>query len=209
MKKESFDYIWKELVLPSVNRIVLRFTEEQRNAYHFEVRSLEGRKEVIEKEYNAIRDFLKRHYYKGMSDSGNSLIDNHKIAACLCFAFLRNKIFSFKITENMPTEMFTSNYELAYTISMGFIFRMLIIQYERNNAHEFANKLKSNGKLFFPATSEGHDEYIRGRINALALNDLHKNTFDLLGYSDMMFWIEYYNRQRIENTITPMRFSIV
>ncbi len=50
-------------------------------------------------------------------------------------------------------------------------------------------------------TTIGHDTYKIGRIKAMALNDINNIPFDLLGYSDMLFWIEHFNRQIIENTI--------
>ena len=37
----------------------------------------------------------------------------------------------------------------------------------------------------------------------MALNDIHGNSFDLLGYADMMYWIEMYTRQKIEGTVDP------
>ena len=33
-------------------------------------------------------------------------------------------------------------------------------------------------------------------------------TFDVLTYSDMMFWIEYYNRQLLENALIPMPLDV-
>ena len=107
----------------------------------------------------------------------------------------------------MPKRMFTINYELAYTVSLGFIYATLIAQYKNIGREDFAEKLLQQKTLIVPKTSLGHDEYHDGRIHTLALNDIYGNTFDILTYSDMMFWIEYYNRQMIEDTLTPVSLS--
>ena len=84
------------------------------------------------------------------------------------------------------------------------MYTTLLAQYRRIGMLEYADRLAEQGMLLVPQTSPGHDEYHDGRIHTLALNDIYGNTFDLLTYSDMMFWIEYYNRQKLEGTIQPM-----
>ena len=57
-----------------------------------------------------------------------------------------------------------------------------------------------------PSTNKGHDEYNAGRQKTLMLNDVFENEFDILTYSDMLFWIELYNRQLLEGVLQPKVF---
>ena len=80
----------------------------------------------------------------------------------------------------------------------------LMAEYMLNGYSEYAQRLRENGRFLEPPVSKGHNDYDEGRIFALVQNDLYGNTFDVLGYADMMYWIELYNRQMIENTVTPV-----
>lgn len=209
MKDETFKYIWNELVLKAINSFEELFTKEEKSRYKFTSKNLNKIKKKIFSDYNLIKAHLKNNYYdttKSNQDLKNR-IDNHKIAACMCCSLLQNKVFSFEVYDNMPKRMFTINYELAYTVSLGFIFTTLVAQYKNVGRQDLANKLLQQKTLVVPKTSFGHDEYHDGRIHTLALNDIYGNTFDILTYSDMMFWIEYYNRQMIEGTLTPISLN--
>lgn len=209
MRDETFKYIWDEIVLKTIDSFEGLFTEEEKSRYQFKIRKLNRIEKEVFLDYNSIKSHLKNNYYD-TSKSNHDLknrIDNHKIAACICCSLLQNKIFSFEVYDNMPKRMFTINYELAYTVSLGFIFTTLVAQYKNIGKEDFANKLLQQKTLVVPQTSFGHDEYHDGRIHTLALNDIYGNTFDILTYSDMMFWIEYYNRQMIEGTLNPISLN--
>lgn len=209
MKDETFKYIWNEIILKSISSFEKYFTEEEKEEYKFSIRNLYRLEKKINSDYNSIKKHLKSNYYdatKSNHDSKNR-IDNHKIAACICYSMLQNKVFSFEVRDNMPKHMFTINYELAYTVSLGIIFTTLVAQYKNVGRNDLAEKLLQQQTLVVPQTSLGHDEYHEGRIHTLALNDIYGNTFDILTYSDMMFWIEYYNRQMIEQTIIPISLN--
>lgn len=206
MKEVTFNYIWTEVVEKAINNIENSFQTSEKERYHFKKNNLYLLKKQIYKDYDDIKNFLKKHYYdtSKKTQSTQNRIDNHKIAACICYSFIQNKVFSFNVEDDMPKRMFTINYEVAYSVSLGFLYTTLLAQYRRNKKYDYAEKLVEQGKMLVPETSEGHDEYHEGRIHTLALNDIYGNAFDLLTYSDMMFWIEYYNRQKIEDTLDPM-----
>ncbi len=207
MRDETFNYIWDEIILKTISYLKDIFSNDVKfEEYNFSTKNLNKIKREIYSDYNTIKDHLKTNYYdttKNNCDFKNR-IDNHKIAACICYSLIKNKVFSFKVYDNMPERMFTINYELAYTVSLGFIFTTLVAQYKNIGREDLANKLLKQEMLVIPQTTPGHDEYHDGRIHTLALNDIYGNTFDILTYSDMMFWIEYYNRQIIEQTLTPI-----
>ena len=209
MKEETFKYIWKEIIVKSIDSLDREFTEEEKKKYNFSIRNLHELEKKINNEYELIKGLLKSNYYdatKSKNDPKNR-IDNHKIAACICYSLLQNKVYKFDVCDDMPRRMFTSNYELAYTVSLGVIFATLIAQYKSIGRDDLANKLLKQNTLSIPQTSFGHNEYHEGRIHTLALNDIYGNSFDILTYSDMMFWIEFYNRQIIEQTLVPIALN--
>ena len=209
MKDKTFRYIWKELVLNTIESYKFDFDDEEKKKYKFECRNLKDVKRRIHADYNSIKRDLKKNYYNASKNNVENRIDNHKIAACICYSLIRNKLFSFEVRDNMPKRMFMINYELAYTVSLAFIYATLVAQYKNIGRNDLADKLLEQKRLFVPETSFGHDEYHAGRIQTLALNDIYGNSFDILTYSDMMFWIEYYNRQLIEQTLIPMPLNCI
>ena len=210
MKNITYNYIWDEIILKTIKNIEDSFDEETKRKYNFSVRNTFLLKNKVYSDYDSIKNRLKANYYDATKngDACQSRIDNHKIAACICYSLIENKIFKFDIDGDMPTEMFVSNYRVAYMASLSFIYTVLISRYIRNGREDYADKLLKQKKLILPETSIGHDEYNLGRIHTLALNDLYGNTFDVLTYSDMMFWIEYYNRQLLENALIPMPLDV-
>lgn len=149
---------------------------------------------------------MKSNYYDASNSDNDpsNRIDNHKIAACLCYSLLHNKVFSFNVDRDMPKHLFTINYEVAYSVSLSFIYAMLIVQYKNVGRDDLADKLMKQGTLYVPDTASSHDDYHTGSIHTLALNDIYGNTFDVLAYANKMFWIEFYNRQLLENTLRPI-----
>lgn len=209
MKDQTFKYIWNEIILKTIVSLENSFTEEDKVQYGFSVRNLKNVEKNVFSDYNSIKRLLKKDYYDASKGDCNpkNRIDNHKIAACICYSLLQNKVFIFEVHDGMPQNMFTINYELAYTVSLGFIFTTLVAQYKNIGREDLAIKLLNQQSLVVPITSAGHDEYHNGRIRTLALNDIYGNTFDVLTYSDMMFWIEYYNRQMIKQTFLPISLN--
>lgn len=52
--------------------------------------------------------------------------------------------------------------------------------------------------LMMPRTTDGHDRFNLGRIKTLVLNDIFLNDFDILSYSDMLYWVELFNIMLLE-----------
>lgn len=211
MNTLTYDYIWNEVIYKEIKKLEKKYAHIK-SQYDLKYRDLNKLKLSILQDYNKVKNILKKSYYNISDFKKNkelqNRIDNHKIAACLCYSVIKNKVFSFNVKPDMPTDIFVINYTLAYSISLSFIYAMLVAQYIKNNQQYFAKKLLEIGTLKVPPTTMNHDEYNIGRIYTLALNDIYGNTFDILTYSDMMFWIELYNRQLLENTLLPMQFEI-
>lgn len=204
IKEITYEYIWSEVIKPTIERIKLSVKDEISSKYHFNHRDLLVVKNSIFELYEEKRDRIKDLFH---FDDGKekSLIDIHKIAACFASILIENPVFeySMEIDSEIPDNIFLANAELAYYVSLGIIYIGLIYDYTDIGLDNVADELIRKGKLFVPPTNVGHDEYNLGRIKTLALNDLFDNEFDILTYSDMMFWIEFYNRQQLEQTLNP------
>ena len=205
MRRSVFDWFWNQIEM-SIVEIENNIASKFENHWNFRRRyqDSEDACDIIYREYNTIRKRLKSRIYK--NNAGSRLIDQHKIAACLCNALINKKIFIFDMDDDIPAEILLSNYQLAYTVSLRVIYIFLIERYltsEDAKMRMIARDLLNQKSLFAPQTTRTHDAYHLGRIKTLALNEYYHIKFDILGYSATMFWIEYYNRQILERAIDP------
>lgn len=203
MDRETFEWIWKRIE-PNIDAIENALDSAERMRMHFRrVYEKEKALEVILQEYNTVRNALKADYYKNHEpeDGESNLIDHHKIAACLCQALLQKKIFTFNMDDNISVEMLLSNYKLAYTASLTIIYLCMIDWYIYKCDNVVLAKLLAQKQLLGPGTTTTHAPYHEGRIKTLAQNEHRGINFDILSYADMMYWIEHYNRQLLENKI--------
>jgi len=209
MKEQTFEWLWKQMeadIYDLMGQITTACGEDKKRKFSFRMTYGDETKHVIKDEYLEIKKELKKRCYSATEDDEEAhLIDQHKIAACFCKAFIRKKVFSFDLNENTPSEMILSNYTLAYTVSLRIIF-LYLLDYYRDPKTNLSNdlkkkciaKLQASKTLIVPNTTPTHDKYNMGRIKTLALNDYYGLSVDLLTYADMMFWIEYYNKIILE-----------
>lgn len=203
MTKATFNYIWRMLIIDISNDLFLKIAEVDRDKFSLKMGDMTKLKKAVFRDYCVIKNDLKRDYYDNITENDErNLIDQHKIAACICFSLIKNKIFSFKTVRETPIEICWINYELAFVVSLGFLYMTLIQYYTKINREDIVEKLMKQATLVLPATtSPKHDDYKTGRIKCLALNDVYENCFDVIDYSDILFWIEYYNKQLLEGNL--------
>lgn len=205
MKAESYNWVWENIILKSIKNIASAVKDELEKCqtdinfhlvydYDMEGECLNTKK-AIENQYVKIRDELKRMCYCTDQISLHT-IDQHKIAACFCKTLIQKKVFAFDITNDTPDCVLTSNYSLAYAVSLQIVYMYMCESYNRNKQLEYLRNLKNNKSLLGPKTT--HEPYHEGRIKSLALNDYYGIEINLLSYADTMFWIETYNRQLVE-----------
>lgn len=207
MKDETFESVWGQ-INESAEAIYQRLRPE---GHDFQFVYPDRGKRVIRSEYNRVRKELKSRCYEQPSDveSDSHLIDHHKIAACFCKALVTKKLFTFQLDETISQDMLRSNYELAYTVSLRIIYDYLVESFQHEGELTLKEALLAQKCLHVPRTTPSHENYNLGRIKALALNDFYGVEFDLLAYSNNMFWIELYNRQllteRVKVVFPPIR----
>ena len=207
MTNETYDYIWKNVIEPNIIEVSKPIQEE---ASTFSFKSSVDMRKVktqILKRYKVKRDRLKELYHYGNSVKEDNLIDCHKIAACFASVLFDYKVFSYEIKTGLTDDIFLANARLAYRVSLGIIYISLLFHYQKDGEGSIVDKLQNMEHLEVPPTNPGHDEYNLGREKTIVLNDVFDNEFDVLTYSDMLFWIEYYNRQLLEKQIVPKPFD--
>lgn len=200
MKIETFKWLWAQ-IQKTIDEIMTRFAlSGDSDSFHFHLIYGEKTEDVIKNRYIEIRDELKRMCYPETKFE-DALLDQHKLAACFCKSIIDKKVFIFDINDQTPEDMIRSNYELAYVSGLRIVQIYMVDYYKEiyGEDSEYVKWLKRESGLYGPHTS--HDPYHLGRIKTLALNDYYGVEFDILTYADMMFWIEYYNRQKVENKI--------
>lgn len=205
LKDITYEYIWRNIIEPNI----IEIRDKAKNSSvscDLKMEELSKVKNKIFDSYEKKRDRLKLlyHFDDGTEDRR---IDCHKIAACFAAVIFEDKVFSYKISREVTDDIYLANARLAYCVSLGIIFTNLLFQYKYNQKDDIVSELLKKQRLEVPPTNPGHDPYNLGREKSLALNNMFDNEFDILTYSDMMFWIEYYNRQILENTISPKPFD--
>lgn len=206
----TYNWLW-EKIEKQIADIESSLDSKEKRKFHFKIIHGSKTKQVLLDEYNAVKKGLKTRCYSNETGIGESdnLIDYHKIAACFCCALINKKVFSFKIEDDIQPKMLMSNYILAYHVSIMIIYYCLLAFYiESPNYSKQAQDLRDARTLFTPHTS--HESYNEGRIKVLANNDFYGIGFNILTYSDMLFWLEHFTRQNLENNIDikPFPFNI-
>ena len=196
----TYDYVWNEIIQPDIEILLDEINKDDIDMFQVSIQNEKILKKKIYSNYEKKKDRLKELYHFDNGDVDRR-IDIHKIAACFAAVLIEDRVFSFIIKEGLTDDIFLLNAKLAYNVSTDIIFMSLVYHYIKNGEKDIVNKILKNGKLYVPITSNGHDEYNIGRQKTIALNDIYGNEFDILTYSDMMFWLEHYNRQILEHKI--------
>lgn len=190
----TFDYIWDNIVIPMSNRIYDKVLETDKDA-NLSVHNLPQDKEAVHELYEEVRGALKQKYHYHEPEDKERRIDIHKVSACFANVLMRYKIYDFEVNEQTSDAVFLSNAQLAYNVSLAIIKDNLVHKYESND--EILDKLQQQD-LVMPRTTEGHDRFNLGRIKTLVLNDIFLEDFDILSYSDMLYWVELFNIMLLE-----------
>lgn len=189
----TFDEIWERIIVPMSNELY-NLIGIDKNA-KVSIRNLPQDKENLMELYETTKDTLKQIYHYNNLDRVRK-IDIHKVAACFASIIMEYKIFQYEIEEDLDDDVFLSNARLAYNVSLAIIKENLLYRYKEDE--DKINYIKSH-QLYMPKTTEGHDRFSLGRTKTLMLNDIFLEGFDVLSYSDMLYWVELFNIMILED----------
>lgn len=204
MKLEVFYYLWKQGIAKAAQNVIEEIKDiypDFQSKYGVSLNTSDEMCRCVYEKYEELRLKVREKYFNTGNNDENR-IDSHKICACITGALLSVRLISFKVSnENMPKAIAYSNYAVAFLAAIYVMYLFLLSDYERDGYIKHYNKLKEQATFIFPETNYGHDPYVQGRIKTLALNDICGNSFDVLTYADMLFWIEKYNKDLISSKI--------
>ena len=205
MKEETYNYIWDEIIKDNFNELYNQLSNDEK--MQLSVKPLDKLKKDVYDKYMFENGRIKELYHFGTAEE--KIIDIHKIAACFTKVFIEEKVFQYSLKEKISDRVLLLNAHLAYNIGLGLIRMNLMVSYLTLKKQDIVEQLLATKQLKVPLTNAGHDEYNIGRQKTLMLNDVFENEFDILTYSDMLFWIELYNRQLLEGAIQPQALPVI
>lgn len=198
MKIHTYDILWEQCIKPAAEEIFSLYGETSQKRFNWYLDNTEKTREAVYKEYQSYREIIHADYFRGKK------YDVHKIGACFARALIVVSPISFDGDANVPEYVALSNYWLGIIASVYIVRFFLFYAYQKVNPEICCKMEQRKGRFEYPRTTPGHDLYLRGRVKTLAVNDGNNRSFDFLGYADMLFWIENYNRQILEDTINPI-----
>lgn len=201
MKLETFKYIWEQGIAKAAQDVLEEITPDLQTKYSVHADVSEAMCDKLYHEYETVRQVVRKRYFDTGKDEENR-IDGHKICACITGALLNVRMISYSpVDDEMPIKVVYANYEVAFLASIYAMYLFVLSDFQREGKEECYDELIKQSTFIFPETNPGHDSYAQGRIKTLALNDLNGNDFDVLMYADMLFWIEKYNKELINNKV--------
>ncbi|MCM1123411.1 MAG: hypothetical protein NC416_12585 [Eubacterium sp.] len=194
MREITFDEIWDNIIIPMTDLLLKRMKSVDANI-QIHVCNLPQDKAAVREIYENTKKELKQLYHYNSADE-EQRIDIHKVAACFASVLMEYKVFRFEIEEQTSDEVFLSNARLSFSVSLAIIKDNLLYKYREDSVK--ANWIATH-KLYMPQTTPGHDTFSLGRVKTLMLNSIFLNEFDILSYSDMLYWVELFNIMILED----------
>lgn len=202
MKQETFEYLWKEGIVKAAQDVLQEIKSKfGENVCQVKIDVSDGKQSKVYQEYDAIKNQVRADFFDTGENDENK-IDGHKIAACVTGALLNVCLVTFDLkAENPPKEVVFAKYSIAFMSSIYILYLFMLSDFQKDGKIDCYKKLLDKATFDFPETNKGHDSYAIGRIKTLALNDLNGIDFDVLTYADMLFWIEKYNKDLLNEIV--------
>lgn len=205
MTKSTFSYLWEQGIAKAANdvkkNIEANVSAEQKKRYHINFNISDSMCDVAFHKYDKIHLLVRKKFFN-TGENDEKKMDGHKICACITCTLLSLRLIEFDaVDDDIPLIIIYSNYTIAFLSAIYVMYLLLLSNYEKEGKMEHYNELNNQATFYFPKTNPGHDDYDIGRIKSLALNDSEGSDFDILTYADMLFWIEKYNKDLIDNLV--------
>lgn len=200
MNDETKKVLWEAGIKTTIQAVYGTIPKADVDRFHVKALIDKKQKDKVFAEYEKQRAIFKDSFFE-TGKAGKNRIDNHKIVSALMCALLHNRCIEYDLDKSLPKQIYLANYYVSFLAGVRclFLLRIGTDAYLKRNA--WAEMLMEQKNFRFPTTSKGHDPYVLGRVKALALSDANQAPFDLLGYADMLFWIEKFNMDHIEQSV--------
>lgn len=191
MTKEVFNTIIDQEIMPFICQI-------QENNSRIKIKDIEQCKNEIFNEYNKLRIHFKNKIFGKKVD--DNLLDRHKIASCICCAFLKVSVFNkselidyIKETKQ-PIEMYFYYVNEMVAFYAGCKFLSFFMTSESMNEQEKARQIIEKFPLLPPvktSTMTCYDNIIFN-LSQIKTDMIGLEHFDLYNYSMFFFMLESY-----------------
>lgn len=193
MTKELFDEIFDDEILPFIDEI-------QKNNPRIKKKDMIQCKKEIYREYTALRDDFKETIFG--KNTNEELLDRHKVASCMCYAFLKVSVF-YKdelIQQIKNTKQFVEKYfyyvneMVAFYAGCRFLSFFISSKYIKEHQREKAeNIIKEFPKLppVQTSTMACYDNVIYN-LSQVKTEKIGLDHFDVFSYAMFFFLLESY-----------------
>ena len=126
MKSESFDVFWLKAILPYCNQIYNDLSSQYVESYNVTLDTSTSFKSQVCTVYDKYRNELHLNYF---NNGDNALIDRHKICSCIMGALVKCRSISYFMGDDMPVDIFLSNYKIAFFSGVKSLYFLRIAQW--------------------------------------------------------------------------------
>lgn len=217
----EFPFIWDYIICP-IRKIMLEESDPVfAEAVGLHYRDDEEWRGQLEWEFHHQRHNLKEQCYgKRRTNEGDRLLDSRKVAAVLCQACLKHKVFKIDVNvasklaeekkHQLPDLEYTVwaanntliNYKFAYLASQSLVYLALLADLlERNESIEMAKELNREGHLLRYPSSAGCDTVDVNIIVGLARGDAKGQDLNMLLYAMLLYQNEIYTREHLKSAV--------
>lgn len=217
---DNFDFIWDNWIIPLASKIYedmdtdfCAFCNVRMKKDDFQ--NIRTKASVF---YLNKRKALKSEYY-GKDYTDKHRMDFHKLSAIFCRTLIEYKLFDFDIEKcekfielrninKTNTDWLVKNalvnFRMAFYISVVFLYQSMLFKYSSNIV--IYNKLKMHKGLdLYKSASMNtngkvHESFENCIVLDLAKRDINNRSFDYFMYSTIMFQLEEYNYNLLQNS---------
>lgn len=191
MTRETFNAIFDNEILPFIDEI-------QENNHKIKKKNIEQCKEEIYREYNALKNDFKKIIFGEKTEK--SLLDRHKIAACICGAFLKVSVFNkselireLKETKQ-PIEMYFYYVNEMVAFFAGCKFLSFFMTSEKIKERKLAEEIIREFPKLPPVKTSSRACYdnIVFNLSQIKTGKIGLEHFDVYSYSMFYFMLESY-----------------
>ncbi len=168
MKKEKFDELYTNIICPNIEIL------KQNHEFEF----ISTSKLSIEESYIKHRDFVKKMY---MQKGSESILDRHKVAACIMMAIVKVKPLVSSKTHR--DNNFYLNEMLAIQVAFDIVCSYLV--------DDQIDSIFSNGLSFPVSKNENGQSFLHCLCLSLYYGECSCSQ-DILAYSSLLFMVEAY-----------------
>lgn len=195
MTKRTFSEIFDSEILPFI-------IEMQQNNTQIQMKDMESCKEEIYNVYSNLNLHLKEMIFR--DQSADSVLDRHKVAACICAAFLKVSVFYkdemvkriMQTGERVEAYFFYSNELVAFMAGCRFLSFFMTSECigDKDKAERIIREFPKLPPVKRSTTSCYN--CILFNLSQIKTDEIGLDHFDIYSYSMFFFMLEsYYNEQ--------------